>query len=212
MESLDCRGLPCPQPVVRCRTAVDRGAAALTVLVDNEPAAENVQRFLQGRGFSTVLSCEGERCWRLEATAPAQADAARTGAAQPGTPAAAAAEPGRAAGDDGARTLVLVTTETMGRGDEELGARLMGNFLGTLPELGSRLWRVVLVNGGVKLAARPGPGLEALQKLAAEGVSVLVCGTCLAHYGLLEAKSVGDTSNMLDIVTSLDLADKIIRP
>lgn len=41
---------------------------------------------------------------------------------------------------------------------------------------------------------------------------MLVCGTCLAHYGLLEAKAVGETSNMLDIVTSLDLADKIIRP
>jgi hypothetical protein len=41
---------------------------------------------------------------------------------------------------------------------------------------------------------------------------VLVCGTCLTHYGLLEAKAVGETSNMLDIVTSLDLADKIIRP
>ena len=48
--------------------------------------------------------------------------------------------------------------------------------------------------------------------MAADGVSVLVCGTCLAHFGLLEAKQVGDTSNMLDIVTSLDLADKVIRP
>ena len=48
--------------------------------------------------------------------------------------------------------------------------------------------------------------------MEAEGVSVLVCGTCLAHFGLLEAKAVGDTSNMLDIVTSLDLAGKVIRP
>ena len=72
--------------------------------------------------------------------------------------------------------------------------------------------RPPIINGGVTLAATPGPALEALQRLAADGVSVLVCGTCLTHYGLLEAKAVGETSNMLDIVTSLDLADKIIRP
>ena len=29
---------------------------------------------------------------------------------------------------------------------------------------------------------------------------------------LLEKKQVGETTNMLDIVTSLDLADKVIRP
>lgn len=31
----------------------------------------------------------------------------------------------------------------------------MGNFLSTLPELGESLWRVILLNGGVKLAATP---------------------------------------------------------
>lgn len=107
---------------------------------------------------------------------------------------------------------MLITTETIGRGDDGLGAKLMGNFVATLPELGPRLWRIVLINGGVKLASQPGPALDALKKMAADGVSVLVCGTCLAHFGLLEAKQVGDTSNMLDIVTSLDLADKVIRP
>ena len=61
------------------------------------------------------------------------------------------------------RTLVLITTETLGRGDETLGTKLMENFLATLPELGSRLWRLVLVNGGVKLTARPGPALDSLQ-------------------------------------------------
>ena len=88
----------------------------------------------------------------------------------------------------------------------------MGSFLSTLPELGSRLWRIVLINGGVKLVSCPGPAQDALVKLAESGVSILVCGTCLGHFGLLEAKAVGETSNMLDIITSLDLADKVIRP
>ena len=200
MEQLDCRGLACPQPVMRSRDAVAGGAQALEVLVDNEPARENLRRFFEGRGFSVAANQEGPDCWRISATAGAAA-----AAPQQATEVAPAAE-------GNSRTLVLITTETIGRGDDELGGKLMGNFLATLPELGPRLWRIVLINGGVKLASQPGPALDALKKMAAEGVSVLVCGTCLAHFGLLEAKQVGDTSNMLDIVTSLDLAGKVIRP
>lgn len=200
MQQLDCRGLPCPQPVMRSRDALANGADALEVLVDNEPARENVRRFLEGRGFTVDVSQTGPDCWRVSAAADSAAPAPRQAPEQ---------DP---QGEKSLRTLVLITTETIGRGDDGLGAKLMGNFLATLPELGQRLWRVVLINGGVKLASCPGPALDALKKMAAEGVSVLVCGTCLAHFGLLEAKAVGDTSNMLDIVTSLDLADKVIRP
>ena len=202
LKLLNCRGMACPQPVIRSRELVDAGTAELEVLVDNEPAAENVERFLRGRGYAVDRAKEGDGLWRLTARA--------------GEGAAVGANPVRAETASGlgreAGTLVLITTESLGRGDEGLGEKLMPNVLATLPELGSRLWRLVLLNGGVKLAARPGPALEALQSLAQSGVSVLVCGTCLAHYGLLEAKAVGETSNMLDIVTSLDLADKIIRP
>ena len=200
MEQLDCRGLACPQPVMRSRDALAGGAQTLEVLVDNEPARENVRRFFEGRGFSVGTNQEGPDCWRISATAgdtaPEPQQTAQTAPAAEGN----------------SRTLVLITTETIGRGDDALGGKLMGNFLATLPELGARLWRIVLINGGVKLASCPGPALDALKKMEAEGVSVLVCGTCLAHFGLLEAKAVGDTSNMLDIVTSLDLADKVIRP
>jgi len=52
--------------------------------------------------------------------------------------------------------------------------------------------------------------LPAIQHLEAAGVSVLVCGTCLTHFNLLEQKRVGETTNMLDIVTSLQVADKVI--
>ena len=200
MEQLDCRGLACPQPVMRSRDAVAGGAQALEVLVDNEPARENLRRFFEGRGFNVADNQEGPDCWRISATAGHAAPAT-----QQGTEVTAATE-------GNSRTLVLITTETIGRGDDTLGGKLMGSFLASLPELGQRLWRIVLINGGVKLASCPGPGLDALKKMEAEGVSVLVCGTCLAHFGLLEAKAVGDTSNMLDIVTSLDLAGKVIRP
>ena len=68
------------------------------------------------------------------------------------------------------------------------------------------------LNGGVRLACEEGKPLEALKALVKQGVSLYVCGTCLTHYGLMDAKKVGETTNMLDIVTSLAEADKVIRP
>jgi len=50
-----------------------------------------------------------------------------------------------------------------------------------------------------------------LRALSASGVSILVCGTCLDFFGLLQQKVLGDTTNMLDVVTSLALADKVIQ-
>ena len=114
--------------------------------------------------------------------------------------------------DQSEKIVVFITSETIGSGDDTLGAKLMENFLATLPELGSSLWMIILVNGGVKLAAREGKALESLQALRESGTTILVCGTCLNHYGLLEQKKVGETTNMLDIVTSLGLATKVIRP
>jgi len=44
-----------------------------------------------------------------------------------------------------------------------------------------------------------------------EGLKILVCGTCLDHFDVLEKKQVGETTNMLDIVTAMQLADKVIN-
>lgn len=197
-KELDCRGLACPEPVIRCRRLLEEEKpSALHVLVDNAAASENVSRFLGRNGYSVEVKQEDAAIWKIAATTSACS-------CNVTEPAAAALAPGR--------TLVLVTTETLGRGDDQLGEKLMGNFLSTLPELGESLWRVVLLNGGVKLAAVPGKALDSLKALEAAGTDILVCGTCLAFYGLLEARQVGQTTNMLDVVTSLALADKIIRP
>ena len=173
-KELNCCGLACPEPVIRCRRMLEEEKpASLRVLVDNTAASENVSRFLGRNGYSVEVRQEGADLWCVSATA------CGCRVTEP-EPAAATLTPGK--------TLVLITTETFGRGNDELGEKLMGNFLSTLPELGESLWRVILLT------------------------DVLVCGTCLDFYGLLEAKQAGQTTNMLDVVTSLALADKVIRP
>jgi selenium metabolism protein YedF len=194
---LKLNGLVCPQPVLECRKFLEREQVQRFVAdVDNEAACVNVRRFLEQREFHTTMEKEGE-LWRIAATA--KENARQSSAHSPQQQA-------------GKKILVFITTENLGIGDDGLGAKLMATFLATLPEMGDALWRVILLNGGVKLAATPGDALQSLRKLEQAGISVLVCGTCLAHYGLSAAKSVGETSNMLDIVTSLSLADLVVRP
>jgi selenium metabolism protein YedF len=134
--------------------------------------------------------------------------ATRTGAGQAAVADAPCCAPAAQASD---KVTVLIASEGIGAGSDELGSKLMLNFLATLPELGGSLWRIILVNGGVRLATTGHPCLEKLQALAQNGVSVLVCGTCLTFFDLMEAKEVGQTTNMLDVVTSLHLAGKVIR-
>ena len=111
---------------------------------------------------------------------------------------------------DEAKILVFIRNDRLGHGDDVLGAGLMKNFLLTLKEMGPALWRIMFVNAGVKLAVEGSESLPALKELEESGVSILVCGTCLNHFDLLEKKQVGITTNMLDIVTSLQVAGKVV--
>jgi hypothetical protein len=70
--------------------------------------------------------------------------------------------------------------------------------------------RLVFVNNGVKLAVGGSEVLASLQGYEAAGLRILVCGTCLTHFGLLEHRQVEETTTMLDIVTAMQLADKVI--
>ena len=197
--TLDCRGLPCPGPVLRCIDCLEKDAPlALTVLLDDPGALENVSRLLSGKGYA-VASTQNLNTWTLSASRDASAPVA--------APEPAPAPQGEAQG----KTVAFITAEVLGKGDDELGGKLMLNFLATLPELGPGLWRIVLVNGGVKLACEGHPCLEKLEALAKNGVSILVCGTCLVFFGLMEKKRIGDTTNMLDVVTSLGAAAKVIQ-
>jgi len=195
-KELDCRGLACPTPVIRTKEIIDAGGVKkLTVLVDNAAAGENVGRFLQRSGYEVQMVEQG-------------GDFAVTGHRGPtlaGAGPAAHPEPA-----PGQKILVLIGADRLGTGDDTLGRKLLVNFIGTLKEMGRELWCLVLVNAGVKLGVTGAEVLGSLRELEQSGVMVLVCGTCLDHFNLLGQKQVGETTNMLDIVTHMQLADKVI--
>ena len=110
----------------------------------------------------------------------------------------------------GQKTLVLLATDSLGQGNEELGRKIVINFIRNMKEMGDDLWRLVLLNGGVKLAVEGSEVLPQLQDLAREGLDILVCGPCLKTFNLFEHKQVGELMSMLDLITSMQVADKVI--
>jgi selenium metabolism protein YedF len=200
MQEIDARGLACPAPVLRAKAAIDGdGADELTVVVDNDASHQNVRRFLETQGFSVTVNQTG---------ADYRISAHRTGGPPPAESAAPSAKPAPA----GERKIaVMITSDRMGHGDDVLGAKLMVNFVNTLAEMGPELWRLIFVNSGVKLTIDGSEVLSTLKGYAEGGLQILVCGTCLDHFGLLDQKQVGETTNMLDIVTAAQLADSVIN-
>ncbi len=197
MNKIDARGLSCPAPVLETKAAVEsRHPRRIEVLLDNEPARQNVVRFLESQGYRTWVDLDGELYTVIG-----------TGGDSAPVPEPVATEPVGA----GNKIMVMVAADRMGSGDDVLGAKLMFNFIKTLKEMGDELWRLVFVNSGVKLAIDGAGTVADLKRMEDAGLTILVCGTCLDHFDLLERKQVGQTTNMLDIITAMQLADKVIN-
>ncbi|NOX32739.1 MAG: sulfurtransferase-like selenium metabolism protein YedF [Deltaproteobacteria bacterium] len=201
-KKIDCRNLQCPAPVLKTKEYLEKEAAtSIDIIVDNDAAVENVSRFLDFQGFEVSVDSDGSISTVSGLRDPEKAKKLET-VSKPA---------GIKSRSDNQKILLMISSEQIGKGDDELGRKLMVNFVRTLKEMGKDLWRIVFVNHGVKLSAKNSAILEELKDLKQSGIDILVCGACLTHLGLMEEKKVGETTNMLDIVTSMQLADKVIN-
>jgi selenium metabolism protein YedF len=201
MKEIDARGLACPAPVLQTKaTLQEEKPNSVDVVVDNPASQQNVQRFLESQGFKTKLEQIGDD-YRVIGTCDAE-----TGQqTQPPDEQLTTDQQSEAK-----KIMVMCATDRIGFGDDQLGLALMVNFLRTIKEMGDELWRLVFVNNGVKLTIDGSEVLADLKDYEKGGLKILVCGTCLNHFNLLDRKQVGETTNMLDIVTAMQLADKVV--
>jgi selenium metabolism protein YedF len=197
MKNIDARGLACPGPVIKTKEIIEKEhPSVISIIVDNKAASENVRLFFESRNYGASITQNGN-------------DFHVTGNFKEDSP---GKEP--ASGmikTDLKKIMVMISSNRIGHGDDELGEKLMVSFLKTLKEMGPELWRLVFVNNGVKLTIEGSEVLPVLQEIEKSGTKILVCGTCLNHFNLLDKKLVGETTNMLDIVTAMQLADKVIN-
>ena len=197
-KELDYRGLACPAPVLQTKKVIEEERPGLIkVTVDSEASKQNVSRFLESQNFEITVEQDG-----------AMFHVIGKGDQKCVVPDALLAEKPET---EKKKIVVMVATDRMGYGDDELGLKLMVNFMKTLKEMGDELWRLIFVNNGVKLAIDESQVLPQLKELEKGGLLILVCGTCLDHFDLLGRKQVGETTNMLDVVTAMQLADKVIN-
>ena len=108
-------------------------------------------------------------------------------------------------------TLIQITHNGMGSGNEELGQLLIKNYLTLLCEEQELPKVITFYNEGVKLICSDSAALESLQQLAEKGVKLVACKTCLNHFQLLEQVELGIPGTMVDIMHFQKVADKVVN-
>jgi selenium metabolism protein YedF len=202
-KKVDARGMACPQPVIETRRALEDDAVHMVkVLVDNDPAVENVTR--TGRSLGCEVQVDDRGNGEVEITLT-------RGEKDPLSRDVLEAKP-KKEGPEEQQVAVLMASDTIGRGDDELGRILTVAFVKTLAAMTPMPKTLVFLNSGVKLTTKGSPLIGAIKELEDRGAEVMSCGTCLDFYGLKESLEVGVISNMFDIVSALASADKTIRP
>lgn len=92
--------------------------------------------------------------------------------------------------------ILLLGGEGMGRGDEDLGRTILGNFLKVLVANPRRPDKIVCWNAGVRLLTADSPVVGTLQDLEGIGVEILACKTCVDRFGLQDSLRAGEVGTM----------------
>ena len=197
-------GMACPLPVINAKKAIESFTedGTLSVKVDNETAVENLTRLGEHNGFAVTSEKNGEK----EYTVVMQVKAAAAGKAEVPAETVSCALPAK-----GGKVVVL-SANTMGSGDEQLGKKLMKAFVFALTNQDEAPEKVICYNSGAYLTTEDPDTIKDLKSLEEAGTVVMTCGTCLDFYGLKEKLQVGIVSNMYDIVEAQMQAGLIIRP
>ncbi len=203
MIKVNAIGDTCPIPVVKTKNAIKEmgGTGTVEVLVDNEIAVQNLTKMANQKGYQIVSKKLKEHKYQSLITVGE------------GAPEEAVEEEAYCIPDSRAKkTVVVIDSNLMGRGNDELGKVLMKGFIYALTQQDVLPSKVVFYNGGATLTCEGSDSLEDLQSLEAQGVEIVTCGTCLNYYGMTDNLKVGSVTNMYDICEAMVTADLIVKP
>jgi selenium metabolism protein YedF len=191
METIDCRNQACPAPVINVKKALQEHAE-IRVLLDDGAPHENVIRFSRNCGCRVTEERDGAG-WILTITGTTDAVHPVTDTVSPNS------------------RVIMITSDRLGDGPEELGRLLMKNFIHTLLETSELPSRMLFLNTGVFLTCEDSDVLEALGKLHGMGVEIFSCGLCLDFFKIKEKLRTGATTNMLSTAEYLLSAGLVIK-
>ena len=203
MIQVNAVGDACPIPVVKTLQALKTlaGPGTVETLVDNRIAVENLTRLAQSKGCTIETKQLAENRFRVTITAQA-------GAQLPDTADGICTVPS----ERPENTVVVISADHMGQGDDTLGRVLLKGFLFALTPEGKLPRTLLFYNGGPFVTRHGSAAPEDPQQAGAPGVEILTCGTCLNHYGIADKLRVGQVTNMYVIAEKQMNATLVIRP
>lgn len=192
---IDCRGLNCPLPVINTKKYFDGIKNGIGIIVvDNEVAKNNVVKFATNSGYEYEVNNKGNNVFEVtvvkgEAISSLEAVQQVEASSQPLT--------------------IVVGSDKLGAGSDDLGTALMKSYLFALSEAEVIPDNLLFLNGGVKLVIEDSLALESIKKLNERGVNIQSCGLCLDFYGIKEKLAVGEITNMYAIVEMMNKSNTI---
>lgn len=201
MITVNAMGDACPTPVIKTKKAMQAltGPEVIEVLVDNEVAVQNVSKMAAASGGEVTSEQTGEKAYKVTISVN-------------GAVAAAEVQPEETCQASGNNTVVVIASDRMGNGNDELGKVLIKGFIYAVSQLDTLPKAILFYNGGATLTTEESDSLNDLKEMEAQGVEILTCGTCLDYYQLKDKLAVGTVTNMYTIVETMAAAGKIIRP
>lgn len=203
---LDARGKQCPIPVIetiKLLGTLNEGEVA-RVSVDNEIAVQNLRKMAEQKGLEFSFEKRNEDDFLVELVSNGRLELEGDIQCNTFDVDEEVASP--------SRNVVVLSADTMGTGEEELGKLLMKGFVYALRNTSPLPYAVIMYNSGAKLAIGSSAALEDLKALEEEGVKIMTCGTCLDYYKIKDELAVGEVVNMYVICQTLTEAKKVIRP
>ncbi len=186
IREINARGLACPKPVILTKKELDQmTSGSLKTIVDNETARENISKLANSMSLEFSVEDLGGNEYAITIL--------KSGGVKEDQPAKIVVQ------NSDTGTILIIQSDQMGKGDEELGRILMKSFIYTVSETIPHPAAILFYNSGVKLTVKDSPVLEDLQELHESGVEIISCGTCLDYYNLKDSLAVGDISNMYTI-------------
>lgn len=202
MITVNALGDACPIPVVKTKNAIKElaGAGSVETFVDNEIAVQNLTKMANQKGYEVKSEKLEEQKYRI--------------VMQVGEVEESSEEEREVCILDGRKkkTVVVISSNKMGEGNDELGQVLIKGFIYALTQQDELPETMLFYNGGAKLTCEGSTALEDLKSLEAQGVEIMTCGTCLNFYGLEEKLQVGTVTNMYAIAETMMQADLIVKP
>jgi len=201
MKIVDTKGLSCPRPLIMLKEALleIKPGDQIQVITDNETSLKNLMSYLKDQGADPTVNTTGN-VHTLTSQRPDTAISESNPAAYCTT---------EVVNSD---YVVCVKSSQMGDGDPDLGKVLMETFVENLKLQDHLPTHVVLYNAGVKLAMKESPSCSSLCELEELGCRIMLCGTCIDHYGIQYEIGVGMISNMVSITETLVQTGHVVTP